>query len=226
MYQDMPGEGANGALRIIGFLELGASVLVALWVLSEFSQTWDPTTGTAVSSPVGAILALAIVGQGVVIAALFVALAGMGDNLIAIRRNTSRPATSGNGPGEGESPRVQPRPQAAERVPVRQRVVPIPQRPTPEVGKRIEELSLDVLGDRRAIRHRLGIPAGALIHVYVTEDEAKAVIAELESMEGSAGKERDEVVRCANCHNEIEVPPGAETVRCTKCGTRSASSHD
>lgn len=83
MLDNVPGEIANAVLRTLGVLELLASVILAFWIFNEFGSTR--------TDAVGITLGIGVLMHGVLIAALFFAIAAIGDNLIAVRLNTNPP---------------------------------------------------------------------------------------------------------------------------------------
>ncbi len=89
-----PSSDLNTGLRFLGWLELLASVAVAVWLFQELGTVEVPTgmlsqpTRTE-SNPMGAMMALGVVGQGILVWAVLHAIAAMGDTLHAIRDNTS-----------------------------------------------------------------------------------------------------------------------------------------
>lgn len=94
-----PGSMANGALRLFGILDLLGSIVLAIWSFSEMgtmevSSGFGSSTQT-VANPVANAIAVAVLLQGVLVAALFFAIAAIGDNLIAIRANTAHRSRGG-----------------------------------------------------------------------------------------------------------------------------------
>lgn len=89
------GSDLNTGLRFLAWMELLASFGVAVWLFQELGTIEVPTgllsqpTRTE-SSPMGAVVALGAVVQGILIWAVLYALAAMGDTLHAIRANTAR----------------------------------------------------------------------------------------------------------------------------------------
>ncbi len=75
-------------LRVIGWLELVASIVVALWISSEYGTYYDPRAAypQPTSNPLAFGAAIAIALQGVIVWALFLAIASTGDNVVALRR--------------------------------------------------------------------------------------------------------------------------------------------
>lgn len=73
-----PGSAANAVLRIVGALYLIGSAISGI-------ATWEASSGFGDLATSGRGTAAMVLAQGVVVSCILFALAGAGDNLIAIR---------------------------------------------------------------------------------------------------------------------------------------------
>jgi len=86
----LPGQEAIEALKFFAWLELIASLVLGIWILVKFSQTAVPGfTYLKEINPISIAIGIATILQGMFLCVLFLVIASIADNLIAIRINTA-----------------------------------------------------------------------------------------------------------------------------------------
>lgn len=89
-----PGVGAINTLKFLGWLDLVAGIIGSIVIWANYS-TKEVTLGEyykyteKVTDPVGVGLGFLVLFQGIFICILFLVIASIAENLIAIRKNTT-----------------------------------------------------------------------------------------------------------------------------------------
>ena len=84
------GQGAIDVLRVFAWLNLVAGAIIAIYIWSTMASVSVPGRYSTESNPLGIILGIAFLAQGVFGCAFLLVVCSMGENLIAIRKKAEQ----------------------------------------------------------------------------------------------------------------------------------------